>query len=154
MSAMSPLSLLPHYLLSSMCASPLSLIYISYLISLPALPTLADVSCTYIYIYTSVILSVDTHIVCGTNCEVDPIVELIWSKVRIPKRETVQDMDMFTLSFLAWQYPKVGNNPREGRDHTIHKWETIELGQTIEKWRGLGSPFWKRGSPFWKRLEN
>ena len=58
------------------------------------------------------------HRVSGTNCEVDPIVELIWSKARIPKWETVQEMDMFTLSLLI---------------DTIQMWETVELGKLSKK---------------------
>ena len=47
--------------------------------------------CMYIhkYIYTSVLLCVDTHSECGSICQVDAIVMLTWSKVCITKAITI-----------------------------------------------------------------
>ena len=42
----------------------------------------------YIYTHTSVLLCIDMHRVSGTNCVVDPIVKLIWTKVGITKAIT------------------------------------------------------------------
>ena len=41
--------------------------------------------CIYIYTYTSVLLCVDTHSECGSICQVDAILMLIWLKVCITK---------------------------------------------------------------------
>ena len=42
----------------------------------------------YLYVYTSVLLSIYVHRESGTNCVVDPIVKLIWTKVGITKAIT------------------------------------------------------------------
>ena len=55
--------------------------------------------CIYIYTYTSVLLCVDTHrVLCGTICEVEPIEELIWSKVGSGRKFASQRLSQETIT--------------------------------------------------------
>ena len=78
------------------------------------------------YIYTSVLLCIDMHRECGTKSEVDPIVELIWSKVWITKTITISIAK--AIAFLP---------------HTIQKWETVQERDMITLSKGGKRTKWE-----------
>merc|ERR1711952_297895 len=84
-----------------------------------------------IYIYTSVLLCVDTHSECGSICQVDAIVMLTWSKVCITKAIAISITIPITISIQ-----KLSSTV----NHTIQKLSFVD------NWSDL----WKTGQIYGK----